>query len=528
MAIKSKKPDLKSQILHLPLHPLFLAIFPILFFYSNNIEEVFLTVLPKPLFVSIALTFFSLVIIYVLLKNTFKSSFIVSFFLILFFSFGHVKTFANLDGQLLLGIWILIFAISTYLLSKTKKNLSQLNNFLNIASVLLVSFSLINIIYFEVSTNRVARLFESKEKSTAVSEIKLTKPENPPDIYYLIFDRYASFNTTEKKYNHDLGEFKEFLTSKGFFVAEQSHANYPRTFLSLGSSLNMEYVTYLSDKIGEDSSDESSAYYLLNNHKVGQLLKSQGYKYIHVGSWWEPTRMNENADKNYFYSPLKFKGLGLDEFSTKFVGTTLLAQFLTKNSKGGGSQPLYGRDNHREGILFQFETLNNIAKEKNGPKFVFAHLLAPHFPYVLDKDCNNVVEKEAKSKSNKENYLNQLDCTNKKIQEVVDNIFSASGGSAIIILQADEGPDPIKGNLEKQWQKSDINSLKEKTSILNAIYLPSKNKRGLYPEISPVNTFRIIFNLYFGANFDILEDKTYVIENKERPYKLYDITEKLR
>lgn len=522
----SKKPNPKFQILHLPFHTLLLAIFPILFFYSNNIEEVFLTVLPKPLFISLALTFFSLVIIYVLLKNIFKSALIVSLFLILFFSFGHVKTFANLDGQILLTIWILFFAIGTYLLKRTNKNLSQLNNFLNITSLILVIFSLVNIVSFEVSNNRISRLFEKDQKIQI--EENLTTPKKPPDIYYLIFDRYASFNTIEKKYDHDLGEFKEFLTSKGFFVAEQSHANYPRTFLSLGSSLNMEYVNYLSDRIGENSNDESSAYYLLNNHKVGQLLKSQGYKYIHVGSWWEPTRMNENANKNYFYSPLKFKGLDLDEFSTKFVGTTLLAQFLTKNSKGGGSQPLYGRNNHREGILFQFETLNNIAKEKNGPKFVFAHLLAPHFPYVLDKDCNSVVEKEAKSKSNKENYLNQLDCTNKKIQEVVDNIFSASGGSAIIILQADEGPDPIKGNLEKQWQKSNASSLKEKTEILNAIYLPSKNKGGLYFEISPVNTFRIIFNLYFEANFDILEDKIYVIESKEKPYKFFDITNKIK
>ena len=111
---------------------------------------------------------------------------------------------------------------------------------------------------------------------------------------------------------------------------------------------------------------------------------------------------------------------------------------------------------------------------------------------------------------------------------MINKIQIESKDSAIVILQADEGPEGVKNKLSRKWQESSIAAIKEKTGILNAYYLPGKSKNELYPSITPVNTFRKIFNLYFGTNFDILEDKVYVIESKERPYKLFDFTEKLK
>ena len=31
----------------------------------------------------------------------------------------------------------------------------------------------------------------------------------------------------------------------------------------------------------------------------------------------------------------------------------------------------------------------------------------------------------------------------------------------------------------------------------------------MYPSISPVNSFRVILNAYFGGNLELLEDRTY-------------------
>ena len=45
--------------------------------------------------------------------------------------------------------------------------------------------------------------------------------------------------------------------------------------------------------------------------------------------------------------------------------------------------------------------------------------------------------------------------------------------------------------------------------ILNAIYLPDRENNLLYNSMSPVNTFRIILNQYYGANYNLFEDKQY-------------------
>ena len=44
--------------------------------------------------------------------------------------------------------------------------------------------------------------------------------------------------------------------------------------------------------------------------------------------------------------------------------------------------------------------------------------------------------------------------------------------------------------------------------ILNAYYLPGHSDIA-YPTISPVNTFRLIFNTYFGTDYELLPDTSY-------------------
>ena len=46
-------------------------------------------------------------------------------------------------------------------------------------------------------------------------------------------------------------------------------------------------------------------------------------------------------------------------------------------------------------------------------------------------------------------------------------------------------------------------------SILNAYYVNAETKTSLYATITPVNSFRIIFNHYFGYNLPLLEDTSY-------------------
>ena len=50
---------------------------------------------------------------------------------------------------------------------------------------------------------------------------------------------------------------------------------------------------------------------------------------------------------------------------------------------------------------------------------------------------------------------------------------------------------------------------KDAWGILNAYYLPGIGQGDLYPTISPVNSFRVVFNQYFGGKFPLLPDLSF-------------------
>ena len=69
----------------------------------------------------------------------------------------------------------------------------------------------------------------------------------------------------------------------------------------------------------------------------------------------------------------------------------------------------------------------------------------------------------------------------------------------------------------------------KKLGIINAYYMPNGKKDSLYSSISPVNTFRIIFNSYFNAKYDILNDESYILPaGVNKPYKFIKVTDLIK
>jgi hypothetical protein len=75
------------------------------------------------------------------------------------------------------------------------------------------------------------------------------------------------------------------------------------------------------------------------------------------------------------------------------------------------------------------------------------------------------------------------------------------------------------------WDVHTPSCLWERTSNLFAILLPEHlNSEIVYPSISPVNAFRVIFNTYFGTNLPYLDDKSYLMMWQQPTAKI-DITD---
>ena len=118
------------------------------------------------------------------------------------------------------------------------------------------------------------------------------------------------------------------------------------------------------------------------------------------------------------------------------------------------------------------------------------------------------------------------------VKETVEAIISKSQIPPIIILQGDHGiQQAFRGEFRTYTDtKDEVEKkyfLQENFRILNAYYLPDGSKDKLYESISPVSSFRIVFNHYFNDNCKLLPDKSYYNPFDKCGYPIYSNVELL-
>ncbi len=519
------------------LAPFLISLYAVLFLYTQNQQRYLLTVLTVPIIVSLVFSAVMLGVSILIFKRLDGSVFVSSIIVFLSLSYGRFvelleKVSLNLGSvevtpaMIVSFVFALIILSAFYAVFKIHKKFVPVNKLIVVLASILVLIQLVSIISFEATSGRAARA----PRSTSRIETKVVPNVITPDVYYFIFDRYAGPTAIKEQYGFDNSAFYNYLTDSGFYIADKSRTNYPKTFLSLSSSLNMEYLDALTKQtVGGASKDESLVTPLIENSKVLKFFKDKGYSYVQVGSWWQPTKNNKNAD--FSYAPVVKEYFGADEFTAGFFNTTVassLLKFVMRNPVDVSTDP--ENNIHRQAALYQFNVLDEVDTIKS-PKFVFVHVLLPHDPFVFDKDCNPISEKIVKKNSHQVNYLNQLQCTNTQIKKIIDRL-KKSQNPPIIVLQSDEGPFPMNSSIdsEQAWSKATDTALAEKFPILNAYYFPGKNyeETELYKEISPVNSFKVLFNTYFGTDYKLEEDKSYVFKDEENYYNFTDVTDRLK
>jgi hypothetical protein len=506
------------------LHPFIVAVFPALALYTYNTQELSLFELVAPFAVALSLASLMLLCTWLVLRNIHKAALIVSLFLALLYSTAYIFNLTGWLGVdspylgwiLLVLIWVLFYPFLLYLIARTSKVLRYPTIILNVGMVVMLLISVVR-----VGTYEFQRIGSGGNLSDSHTDIQLDvlQYDTPPDIYYIVLERYANVGTLADVYDFDNSDFLNQLRAEGFYVANESFANYVRTSESLASSMNMEYIDYMD----ETSSDLLPLNEKLEDNALQRLLKAAGYEFINVGSWWGPLRENKYADVNINYCART------DMFSEYILTSTMP---YTVCAELGIIDDLTMRQWKRTG--YEFEELARIPEEYKGtPTFTFAHFMISHTPYVFDSDGSYQPPEEASKKSNRDNYVHALTTTNEMVIELVEELKSTSDVPPIIILQADEGPYPeryLASDRTFRWAQATDLEVKEKMGILNAYYLPRaeySNPR-LYPSISPVNSFRLVFDLYFGTNLGKLDDFSYVYANYSRPYKFLDVTQRLR
>jgi hypothetical protein len=312
----------------------------------------------------------------------------------------------------------------------------------------------------------------------------------------------------------------------GFYVASCGHPNYTFTYASISALLNMKYIpqAYANDVWGEFS---NNGYWwtVLKNDEVHRQLKSVGYKTV---AFQEEAPLLEFDDSDVLIGSNHptINSRYLYPFEAMYVNSTGAVILNALDPKGKIAQLFQGISASQNTPSVDFSRLTgenrDFVKARAisalfildhlpdvpaiaGPKFTYAHILVPHTPFVFDPNGGIVTDpgfyssdkaQPANDEYQKQGYVNQVQFIDKRIVPILQTIISKSKNPPIIVLMGDHG---LGGN--------------NRNTDLLAYYLP-KGYGKLYSSISPVNSFRLIFDEYFEANYPLLPDLTYISDTK--------------
>ena len=510
------------------LFPFLFCIYPILALIAHNAAEMNLVDGVRALIVSFTLTTVLYLILLFFIKSPIKTALITSLALILFYSYGHVNFlirswyFADFSlgrHRILVPLYLFIFIIVIWRILKSNHDLSILTRFLNAIGVILLIFPIYQITAYQVEKF----LAESNLEETNLS-ISLPNDQTPPDVYYIITDGYPRNDFIVNILNYDNKQFLETLESMGFYVAWCSQSNYTDTRFSMASTLNM---SYLDDGAGipEVVFPGSKLDSMIRSGSVQKNFADLGYTIVTFESgykWlrWEGSDIH--LDPAIDRAKRFFTTFAINDFEHLLLNTTaaklvLDMPFVVNPAEANKLAEIINnpRASHRDRVFYTLDKLPEIPESIRGPKFIYAHIIFPHPPFIVDAHGESMQNNPSDELSS---YAGQIAYLDSKLLEIVDTLLKNSDPEPIIIIQGDHGAtiDYKNLGLDKSYR----------LGILNAYYLPS-NQEGnpaeeLYSTITPINTFRLIFDQYFNGEYGQLEDKSVI--GRQSPFTTLECT----
>jgi hypothetical protein len=519
-----------------PWHPFLFAIFFVLFLYAHNADEVLFADTLSSFLAVLMGTVAILGIFRLIYRDNKKAALIATLFVILFFSYGHLFELRGTDywtrHRYLLTSYAFIFLSGAALILRAKAGFMSLTKLLNFIAIVLILGPVYTLSAFEYRAWQASR---GDIGPIGTPEIVREVIGPKPDIYLIMLDAYASSHSLMEFYDYDNSKFINFLVEKDFYVVSKPASNHSGTALSLTTLLNINHLEQISST-GELTLEALQPRNSVQDNVVGRFLKSEGYTYIQMGSTWEGTFHNSYADVNINTGVLK-------QFPLLIYEKTAIYPYTFNYSVFDTDKVQWRR------VRMQFKALKNIPDEYDSPVFVFAHIGIPRGPFVFNEDGSykisepiiNEPEREElglKGEYHLRGYLDQIKYTNSEVMEIIEAILEKSPNPPIIIVQSDHGSRiSVKKRLEKEANVSDL-YVRDRMRNFNAMYLPDGGTSALYDTITPVNTFRIIFDRYFGTELGLVSDRSFVAlprpgntneyDDREEHYNFVEVTDRLQ
>lgn len=524
-------------VLGLPVHPILFGLYPVLALAHHNVQELEIGDIGRSVVLASLLALLTLSISRLLLGDWSAAGLLASSLPLLFFSYGHVYSVVRsieIAGFLigrhryLLPTWLILGLGMWWVGSRRKSLAASATKLLNGISLLAILFPLYGGAMYLLETSDIGtpRRFDADEYPSAEN---LLSPEILPDVYYIVLDGYARQDKLADWFGYDNSGFLTEMTHRAFYVATESNSNYFGTAATLTSVLNMVFLQDLDVDIHQGIYPGNLRDSLHNSQVLAEFDRL-GYAFVAFPTDYPET---DFVTADYYLTPdtTRFdyfkESVRLNSFEVLLLRSTPLKALLDLDARRETAYVTFleerfdePRQYRRVLVLSAFEHLAKVPAIP-GPKFVFAHIVSPHEPYIFHPDGSTIDERELAELSGSplsdhhSLYLGQLEYISERLLETVDAILKGSDRPPIIVVQADHGPD-----LDLNWADPEPDKLRARMAILNAFYLPAACQSSLTPSISSINTFRVVLNCIDGGQRALLPDQSFYSNLRTRGDRL--------
>ena len=488
---------MKDKLFHIiRTKPVFLFLLPPFFVLHGFSEHYDFIPVKDALLLTAVYTGFAIIfslLFWLLYRNFIKANLAAFFILAFHFFFGSVH-----DGlknifpgsfisryTFILPAALVLFMILLIVLKKRKSPLFKLSYYLNILFIVLLLTD---------AGFLTGKIINREKASYALPEGFASCQNCPkPDIYFILADEYAGNKELKDLFQFDDSVFLDQLKSLNFHTIPASQSNYNYTPFSVASMLNMNYI----DLEGKERTKPNLtySYELIRDNRLLQFLRFHGYNFYNYSVFdfeGQPARTRET------FLPAKTRLITAQTFLSRFdkeIRFNLVSRW--KSKKNLKIITYYNKMNNENIYSLTWK----LAEQKTKlPKFVYTHLMMPHYPYYFDRDGKEQpFEKLLEgNQTSKEAYIEYLQYSNKKLMELVEHILRSSASPPIIVIAGDHGFRHFTEPVDTTYYFLNLVS----------VHLPSNNYSGFSDSLTGVNLFRAVLNAQYGQQLPFLKDST--------------------
>ena len=341
----------------------------------------------------------------------------------------------------------------------------------------------------------------SRQASSASAVAPAPVPAPSRDIYYIVVDAFGRPDVLRQYYGLELAPFLEHLRQRGFYIPDQARSNYAQTYLSIGATLNFDYIDRVAQAVGHDSSDRRPLGQAIADNALMEAARQAGYRIAVVTSDYEATRSFARAEQ------CDCEQFGLSGLEEATIAATPLAALPLNR---------WTTDAHRRKVLASFAALER-PLETAGHTLTFAHIVSPHPPFVFYADGRPRTPPRTLfgfgdgdhfrggPAEYADGYRQQAEYIAARLTQLVDTLLARPGPNPAIVIHGDHGPGSML-----RWEDPNNTNMDERFGILAAYYFPgdSGTAAPLYSTMTPVNGARALASRYFNVRLPFLPDRS--------------------